>query len=306
MKQRLLICFLACLGTLNPLLADYDMENVGYWDIEAPSKQLAPYQLEVAGDWIGDSKFTEDSIDGDHIRYGWLEAEFEAVGYYDECHQEGLHVVLSFEQTRLDWDSNPFFDRRNFNTATLSLLGFTHRLCDWAWVGQFRYNIDANNWNFIDTSTYDFLVWGRYAYRRDLGLHVGLFAETGIRWPVVLPVIGFDWRCLRYWTLTCVFPLNISVAYALDNYWNLRLSGRWWNDRHRVGEHEHLHKAIWRYTNYGVEIGADYGICGFKADVHGGIAFGGRVKVANHRGHETKTFRFKPAAYFGGEILMEF
>jgi hypothetical protein len=308
MKTSLFFSFIGFLLAFHPLCADYDLEDVGSWEIEKAGKQGEdPYQAEFSGDWIGDSKFTQDSVEGDHIRYGNLEAELEALGYWDECHREGFKIALSYEQSHLDWASNPFFDRRHFNTASLALLAFTERFCGWTWIGQARYNIDANNWGFVDYSTYDWLVWGRYSYRQNIGLHLGVYAQTGIHLPLVLPIVGLDWQFLRDWKLSCVFPLNISLVYALDACWNLRLGGRWWSDRHRVGKHEHLMQAIWRYSNYGVELGTSCSVSDcLRGDLHAGLAFCGKVKVADRGGHESKTFRFKPAAYFGGELVVNF
>lgn len=285
------------------LCADYDLENVSGWEIV--HGQETPYQFELSGDWVGDSKFTKDSVEGDHIRYGQLEVEFEVAGCYDSCRDEGFNMALSYKLSDLDWECNPFFDRKEFNTASLSLLGFTHRFCNWSWVGQFTYNIDADNWGFIDYSTYDWLAWGRYAYRENLGLHAGVWAQTGIRLPRVLPILGFDWQ-FREWKLSAVFPINISLTYALDNCWSMALRGRWWSDRHRVREHEHHSKAIWRYSNYGLELGVANDSGWLHTDVHGGCAFGGYVKVANRRGHDIHCFHFKPAAYFGGTIVAQF
>jgi hypothetical protein len=306
MKNLFFLCSFFLIAS--PLFADYDLENVSCWEIEQAGRQAEyPYRIEVSGDWVGDSKFTKDSVDGDHIRYGYLEAEFQVTAYRQDCFEQGLLLALSYEQSRIDWECNPFFDRRNFNTASLSLLFFTHRFTDWSWVGQLRYNIDADNWDFVDYATYDWLLWGRYAFRPLLGLHAGLYAQTGIHLPQLLPVIGFDYIFRERWKLAAIFPLNLSLQYAIDGFWTLRIAGRWWNDRHRVGKHEHLHKAIWRYTNYGVELGALYDIAwGWQAEFHSGCAFGGRVKVANRRGHNTHTLRFKPAPYFGGEISINF
>lgn len=289
---------------LSPLFADYDLENVSGWEIER--RDFCPYHFEVNGDFVGDSKFTKDSVEGDHIRYGTLEVEFEVAGCYDSCRSEGFDVALSYKYSALDWDCNPFFDRRDFNTACVTLLAFTHRFCNWSWVGQFTYNIDANKWGFIDYSSYDWLAWGCYAWREDIGLHLGVYGQTGLRLPRILPVLGFDWRFHNFWKLSAVFPLNISLSYALDGCWSMALRGRWWSDRHRVGAHEHLSKAVWRYTNYGVELASSYLSGCLYADLHGGCAFGGNVKVAHRRGKHAHTLHFKPAAYFGGSIVAAF
>ncbi|MCV5665432.1 hypothetical protein OFN50_41045, partial [Escherichia coli] len=71
MKNQCLAGLIVCFSLLCPLLADYDLENVGNWEIEKAGRHTAPYQIEVSGDWIGDSKFSKDSIEGDHIRYSY-------------------------------------------------------------------------------------------------------------------------------------------------------------------------------------------------------------------------------------------
>src|ERR1700722_8884438 len=116
MKNCTLVSLLACLWTAPLLFADYNLENVGGSVIEGIGEVSSPYQFEVSGDWIGDSKFTKDSVEGDHIRYGTLEVEFEVAGCYDACRGEGFNIALSYEFSDLNWDFNPFFDKSDFNT----------------------------------------------------------------------------------------------------------------------------------------------------------------------------------------------
>lgn len=284
--------------------ADYDLKNVSGWDIHPASGR---YNVDWSADFVGDSKFTKDSVRGDHIRYGTWEAEVEAVAYSNPCQGEGANIALSYDEDYLDWECNPFFDRRTFNTGSLSLLFYTQRIPHWSWVAQATYRINANNWGFLEHTSYDWLVWGRLAFREAIGLHVGLFAQTGLHLPLILPIAGFDWQIADDLKLSLVFPVNLSLDYTIDSCYTLSLRGRWWSSRYRVGEHEHFSKAVWRYTNFGLEGATLYNWnCWLYADFHAGCTFGGRVKVAHRRGRSDHTLHFRPAAYFGGEIVANF
>lgn len=219
------------------LLADIDVNNYGSEDIKEPTKQ-SPFSLTFSSDAIGQSKIQHGYFKGDELRFGEVTAEASAVFYYCPTHEEGASVSLSYTYTSFEWPQNLWFDQDHFNTAALSLTGFSHRLCRWFWIGQATVNVDADQWNFNTYAYYDLLLWGRYAYFENFGLNIGLFVQTGMRTDRLYPVIGIDWQISKRWKLNLVYPLNISLEYRLNNMWSVALAGRNFNYRYRVGPHE--------------------------------------------------------------------
>src|SRR5262249_40133585 len=158
--------------------------------------------------WILKSKHRNHKYEG-HIQYNHEEIDFTAVICYNECFKEGLSLGLTYEYTFLDWNKNPFFCRKNYDTVSIALTYFTHRLSGWRWLAEGTINVDADKWQFSDYTTYNILLWGRYTYCPNVGIHIGFYAETGMKLDRVWPILGFDWRISRDWELNLVYPLNI-------------------------------------------------------------------------------------------------
>lgn len=288
------------------LQADYDLDDTS--QLQFPSEEKgSQFKIELSADWVGKAKFEKHSGRG-HIRYDHAEAQFGAVVLYHDWCKEGLSIRLGYEYTRLDWDKNPFFKRKNYDTAVLTTVFFTERLCDWRWIATLGINFDADKWVFRDYTTYDMLLWGRYNYSSCSHLHLGLYAETGMKLDRVYPVIGFDWCINDRWTLNAVFPLNMSLVYSINDRWSVALAGRIFSDRHRAGKEGYpTKKPVWRYSNAGVELALARNVCNWLvANVHAGYTFGGHLKVANIHTHHSHYLRFKSSGYAGADLTINF
>lgn len=289
-----------------PLKADYDLGDAGSENIAKKENTGSPFTLSAKGDWILKSNHRDHDYGG-HIQYNHEELNFNAVFWYNPCYEEGLALGLGYEFTFLDWNENPFFERKNYDTLAVSLAYFTHRMCNWKWILSGTINIDADKWEFSDYTSYDILMWGRYDYNSCLGIHVGFYAETGLKLDRVWPIFGFDWKFRDRWTLNAVYPLNISLLYDYSECTSIALAARLFNERQRAGKNGGFYEAVWRYQNWGAEIGFNNTwTCWLKTNIHAGYAFGGKLKVANHNGDHSHRFKFKGAPYFGGEITANF
>ncbi len=67
-------------------------------------------------------------------------------------------------------------------------------------------------------AVYTNLIWGRYAYSQQFGLHVGGWVIKNIDHVHTLPILGFDWYVSQNWQLNAVFPADISAKYYINDY----------------------------------------------------------------------------------------
>jgi hypothetical protein len=304
-KKRISLLILGLTLAWAPLSAEYDLADTGTQNI---LRESSPGQFSINGhgDWVMKAEHRNDDYHG-HITYNHQEASFNAVIWYNECHKEGLRAGLVYERTYLHWNDNPFFTRKIYDTAAFSLAYFTHRVPDWRWIFQATWNVDADKWNLSLYSDYDLVLWGRYRYCPNVGLHFGLYAQTGMKLDQVYPILGFDWVINCNWKLNAVFPLDISLVYTWNDAWSFALAGRIFNDRHRAGNEGGFRKAVWRYTNAGGEFAITRNWCRWlRTNIHAGYTFGGKLKVANQHSHHSHRFKFKSSAYYGFEATAEF
>ncbi len=287
-----------------PLAADYDLADTSSQEIS--DETSSQFTLKIFGDVILNSKHRGDEYRG-HIDYDHAEVNFTSVIYYNECYNEGLALGLNYEYTFLDWNDNPFFKRKSYDTAVVGITYFTHRLSDWRWLAQGTINFDADKWQFSDYTTYDILLWGRYHYCHNVFLHVGFYAETGLKLDRVWPIFGFEWKFCDDWALNLVYPMNISLVYNYNESWSFAAAARFFNDRHRAGKRGGFYEAVWRYQNTGAEFAINTDWCSWlKSNIHAGYTFGGKLKVANRDDKHSHRFKFKSAPYFGGELTANF
>jgi hypothetical protein len=306
------ICKILALGLFffsTYLCADYGDDDALYKEEEgAVDQKPGPFNLLVSGDYICKARHDHDDDDfKGNIRYNHEKAEFDAIVYYNADCEEAINLSLGYEFTYLNWNKNPFFRRKDYDTLTVAGTYVTHRLDCWQWIVQLAMNIDADKWSLSDYNTYDMLLWGRYTWNSCIGLHFGLYGETGIRLDRVWPVLGFDWTINEKWLINAIFPLNVSLQYQWNDGFALVMTCRFFNERHKAGDQGGYEKAVWRYQNTGADFAIVNNWCSWlKTGIHAGYTFGGKLKIANQRGHENHRFHFQPSAYFGGEISANF
>lgn len=290
--------------------ADDQLEDIGSENIDQSIEDAndgRPFKIDVMGDWVGRAKVKNS--DGLHkVLFATGMAEASYVYYYNPCIEEGANVSLFYENTYLDWKSNPYFNQRNVNTVGVNLGLFSKRMQDWTWNTQVSINFDnVEHWNINDYMYYDVLLWGRYEYCPDLGIHIGFLANTGMKINRVYPVIGFDFKYNRYWKFNVIFPMNISIVYSFNEAWSVSIAGRFFNERHRVKKEEWLSCGLYRYQTAGAELGLTYAPnMLINANIHAGINLGGRLTIADRHYRHSQRIRLNPAPYAGGEVTVNF
>lgn len=285
--------------------ADIEVEDLSAQHVEEKTAG-GPFTFEIRGDYIGEAKFKCDHFS--RFTFATGQVDLNMVYYYNPCLQEGTSIGLSYMRTRLDWKYNPFFTQKDIDTVSVNLAGFTRRFEDWTWKGQISINFDnIEYWNLEDYMNYDLVLWGRYAYTQNLGLHMGFLALTGMKIDRVYPILGIDWTYNCHWKINAVFPMDLSIVYTLNDCWSFSAAGRFFAQRHRVKKNQFFSEGLWFYTSSGAELCVKYQPTrSISASIHGGYDFGGHLKVANRHYREGHRLRFDGAPYAGGEIDINF
>lgn len=298
-----------CLIAVAFLAADDDIDVQDLSNEQIQQETTGPFSVEISGDWVGPAKFEhQHRHDFSKLKFATGRIDLSLVYYYNPCYQEGTNIGVSYVRTRLDWQCNPFFTQKDYDMICVNLGGATQRFQDWTWKGQITINFDnIEHWTLEDYMTYDLLLWGRYAYRPNLGIHFGFLALTGMKIDRIYPIIGFDWTYSPNLKLSLVFPMDISLTYTVNDCWSVLLAGRFFNQRHRVKKDQFFSEGLWFYTSSGVELALKYKPTRrITANLHGGFDFGGHLKVAKRHYREGHRFTLGGAPYLGGEVDINF
>ncbi len=305
MKLRVFFAtFFILAGVFGWSEVDIDTEDIGSEKIEQPAKRT-PFSFNTYVDVIGSTKIENGFSKGDKVNFAEAEAEVGMVVYYCPAYTEGARIALGYTTTYLNWSDNPWFDQNHYNAVSLIMSSFTKRLDRWFWRSQLSINFDAANWKGSYTS-YDILLWGRYTFLENIGIHLGFLAQTGLRLDRVYPIIGFDWQISRQWKLNLVYPVNISLNYAFTPIWSLAIAGRNFNVRYRVNDDDIFRKALVRYTNFGLEFAIKYETKYVSANIHAGATLAGKYRIANQHNRHAHTYDLKSAGYAGAEMDVSF
>lgn len=306
--KKILFCLLAGTAAFSSsLVADVDFQDIGSTEIDGLKEDdsRGPFKVEFVFDAIGDAKVK----DGHHkLQFATAEAEISAVFYHNACYSEGASIGLSYNRTRFDWRHSHYFHQKDFDQVCLTLGFSSERLCDWLWQAQVSANFDnIEHWSFNDYMNYDMLIWGRYAYNKTLGIHLGVLATAGMKIDRVYPIIGVDWQWSDSWKINLIFPVNLSLVYNFNKAWSVALAGRVFYERHRLGKNEFLSKGLIEYRTAGVELGLNYNPKAWlSANIHAGYDLGGKFKTANRNYNHRHNYDIDGAPYAGAELDVAF
>lgn len=289
---------------------DINFNDIGSTQINPPtpaaSDDCTPFIFQIDGDWVGRAKVRRCPTNH-HLKFYEGEVDLGGIYYYCPCYSEGATISLSYTRCRMDLNHNCLFHQKNFNALSLNLGGFSERLENWLWKGQVSFNIDPEHWDFNEYMNYDFLLWGRYNYCQDIGLHIGFIGYTGMKIDRVYPIIGVDWQYDCNWKFNFVFPVNISAVYSFNDCWSVAFALRAFETRYRTGKNENLSRALFLYRAAGAEIGLNYKLASWiSANIHAGGIFGGTLKIANRHYRQRHKYRFESAPYVGGQLVLLF
>lgn len=263
------------------------------------------YNIKGHGEFLSKAKIRDNFFRNQSIGY----SEWEMTFAHNWCKDDhnGIYGGVGISNYDLDWTQNPFFHRKNFPTVNFILGGFTTFFRSWFWQGGLSINVDARNPNLSDYTMYTLLAWGRYALCKNLGLHVGAVGWTGIKQTWLLPVLGLDYKLSDKISINLIFPINVSIVYAISEHWALQLNGKLIYNRHRVSRDEFLPSAIWQYRNIGTELALEYKYDKFiAANIHGGMMYASRLQISDSSDRHKHTYRTNATPYVGFGVDCKF
>jgi hypothetical protein len=269
-----------------------------------------PYATNLFFDVTGKARVNHDDCKHNRFRsvqFAQAEIDVSKIFYYNPYCDEGLIATGAYNYMYLHW-KNPNIRQKHFHTLSVAIGGFSHRVCNWIWEGEVRFNATINHYSFCDYLTCDLMLAGRYAMSDCFGIHAGFIALTGMKVDHVYPVVGFDWQLDDRWKLNLVFPTNLSLVYSFGSKWSMELAGRFFDERHRAGNNQHLKRGIVEYRAGGIEAGVNYISCSknLHMNFHFGGLIGGSVKVSNRHHSHSHRHRFGGTPYAGGDIAFRF
>lgn len=272
---------------------------------DIPDDFVSFFEVKGQYDVTGQAKVTSFPFIGDHIRFE--EADLNAYYTHRLGCNSALTIGLGDSLIGVFWKNNPFFRENHFNNFVLSLSGFSEGMENWFWQGGFSSATDTRVWNWRDYTIYTGTVWGRYTYCEDVGVHVGLIGQTGIDKNKMQPILGIDFSMFEKFKINLIYPVNMSIAYSLTNYWALSVAARIIETRHRVGVNEPLSRGIFEYRNVGAEFGVSYLYEPLATiNVHVGSMLGGDLKITNQNNRGAIHVKQDPSYYVGGAFEFKF
>lgn len=283
-------------------------------EVTPGSGDARPFNLSFSGDGMVAKTKLERNRHHDwdntcHNRFQYAEAfaELGFIFYYDPCNTEGLSLTLDYSFVDFDWKTNPYFCQQYFHTATLALGGFSKRFNDWTWKAQAAVNVDAHTWNFNQYMTLDFILWGRYQYCNNIGIHMGVLVETGMKIDRVYPIVGADWQATKAFKLSLVYPVDVAATYQFNTNWSVQAAGRFFSSRHRTSQHAFVPKSVFAYRSAGGEFAINYDTNSwFFANIHAGYTFAGTITLGDQHYKHKQHYDVDPAPYVGGELAFKF
>ncbi|MBA3238515.1 MAG: hypothetical protein H0T62_09255 [Parachlamydiaceae bacterium] len=286
---------------------DTSLQNVGSEQmIDKTFSEQYPFRVSAQGDWIGRSKIDKRKHHNQHVDFHVASAQVEGVFYYDPHCDEGLGGAIGYGTTYFHWKENPYFRVKNINELSVTVSAFSQRITGWLWQSHVTANWQTKYHDISEYTNYDIVLWGRYELKKCFHMHIGFFAQTGMKIDHILPIFGFDYTINEKWQINAIFPLNVSIVYAINDCWSASLAGRLFNIRYRVGKHENESKGLMQYRNKGAEFALNYNKDRYSANIHAGMTFGGQFKISNRNNKHKHHFDIGSAAYAGGELAVKF
>jgi hypothetical protein len=292
--------------------ADLDDESYGAEKQVDPQEQAAA-KLNFVTDVLAPASVSQEKgkIHADRVKYASSNVNFDMGIYSNPGHQEGLYLSTGWTRTKLHWEHNPFFRQRFFDTLTFAFNAFSARCQGWTWLGRAAINVSTNHFEPSRYASYDFLLWGTSELPQwSTGhFHVGVLAQTGMKIDRVFPILGVDWQATENLKINLVFPINIGVAYSINDAWKASVNGRFFSTRYRINEsgvNRYYSQGLIEYQNQGLEANLSYDYRYASANIHAGYMFGGRMKISNRHHRRGIWFDIGGSPYLGAEFAAKF
>lgn len=266
----------------------------------------SPPAWELEMEYLGGGKneIDEPGRKDQHISYSLAKSKASYTHQLNE--DNGLVVNIGYSHKEFDWKENPSFSETSFNNVNFRFGGYSTKIPNWVWRGAIGADIDADDFSFSHNAMYNGAMWGRYHVSKTVGFHIGFTGTTGLRRDKVFPILGIDYSPSKSWKIAFVFPVDLSVSYAINDKWSLAYSGRTFRSRHRLSQKEIVSKGIFDYRTFGTEASLNYQLEQFLAKVYVGSTYAGDLKVSDHRDKNPVFYKYNGSIYLGGNLTLKF
>lgn len=285
-------------------LCAHEWDNVVFNTENDPSPC---FPFTVSGSYFDVKKthFRTPGFTDKDLKYRQWEAAYAYTHPITPC--SGLIFGAGWIGTEVAMEDNPSFDQTIFNYVNLSLAGYTKAFPDWIWTLSFATYLDTEVFSLIDYTLYQGVLWGKYDLCKWLELDFGVIVEVGLKRDKVWPIVGFIYLPSDNWKISTVYPINISVEYAVNPCLTAGVEIRFFRNRHRVKQTEPLSQAIFEYRTAGAEFDLTYSpIKDFFVTGFAGSTFNGNLKIGNRNDHHATHFKFNGSFYGGVSALYSF
>lgn len=273
------------------------------------------FQIDGFYDWLSDAKFENGIARGDKLSFDNGRINLSYVAFLSTY--DAISFGAGYEETRLEWQKNPFFEKTQFHTVDIAIGWLSKNFVEWTWKALAVAEVDANHFDLANYTRYSLTLWGRYALPsswvdcfgiNDFGINFGSIGYTGLKKNDLIPLVGVDFKVNTRWTCSFVYPVAIAVVYEAGKYWSWVIAARFWNLRHRVSGGEPFPKSIWQYRNRGLEfaINWDYDpIVSFNVHV-GGTLGDGELRIHANNNNNGSKFHVESSFYAGASAFVRF
>jgi hypothetical protein len=271
-------------------------ETLGVWALVGP-----PLGVIGTGLTIGRAEFQSGSRHRHHQKIGYDSADGTVRFAIPLPCGDVIAGSGGYAWTHLDWHNNPYFGQRDFTTGRGGLMYMTQRICNWVWRlgGSISVDTDADCWGH--GVQYGWTLWGRYTLC-GWNIHLGVTGLDGLHRQHTWPILGFEVDLGEAWSLSLVYPIDMSLKYRWDCTGAIGVSLRPVLSIHRVRKHDHTPMAIWQYRNLGGELFVSKGWRHGIGRVGVGMMGGDSIKVFNSDGKTLRLAKFGSSAYAQGEL----
>lgn len=266
------------------------------------------WHAEGAYRWVAEAQFEKSKWH--HINYSDSDLSLYYTQFFDD--ENTLTYGVGYDYLRLKWDQNPRFNQTNFHYLVGSLGFVSTTLERWRWIINTGFSVDAARMDFGPSAVYHAMLWGRYQFIDQIGIHMGALGWYGVKNGRGFPVFGFDWRFNDKWSGNAIFPIDYSITYSFDESWSLETAYASMGGPYKYPRRAHHGTAGFRdpiffvYSN-GVDLTLKYKFEHLLRVALGiGWDFGGWVYIKDHESHHGKYYHFKSAPYAQGTVALTF
>lgn len=265
-----------------------------------PACNPPPYPIGLSGMYLNVQKaeFRTPGLETQHLHYKQGNAAF---AYTHACNPYwGLIFGAGYVGTEVKWEENPYFKEEHFSYVDLNFGAYTNAMPDWCWTLTGSMFADTAVLDLRDYALYQGVLYGKYDFLPCLNLDFGFILEVGLNKAKIWPIFGFEFEPTARLSINIVYPLDVSIKYAICSWLDVAGAARFLRDRHRFSETASLPKGVYEYTAEGVEFDLIASpLERMAVTLFAGSTFPGDLKITNSNNHPVQHAKFRGSFYSG-------